>query len=588
MSHDKGRGSIIHAAAELLTTEGSAGERIKTASHKNDDEVRQKIIDSAAELFATEGYGGTRVKAVAKKAGVSAKTVRRLSGGRADLFAAVIADKVTSKAAEMVEAAATEPSATPPLAVLLEAAQEIFAAPERSWNVLELEALLSAHRDDEVLALASARIQKRWANMKAVVTQTRAAGGIDETLDDDAFVHYALALSVGMAMVSPVVQRRPTQAAWNALMARIGTAVGPSDLMFAADRAAHTPWRVRIDIPDRPGGVARLVRALSSLNVYVVAMGVVGGGDAHRTIDLALTAPESVTGETVLAAAMSVGRNGYVTTGSPEDGTDLPTRLLDFAADLVADPEIAPEAASALVEADGFEVTDATEGPDDRAGILRLQWTPDEHVVLHREWAPFARAEQTRASALLRLSAGIAALKGVEDALGWVDRIKDGWVWTRLGRPEDADAVAAMHDRCSERSRYQRYFSAVEWRDIELRRLSGGHRGATLVVMNDSGTIIGLGNVFPDDPGNEGTVAEVAMIIEDAYQGRGVGGHLLRHLVQFARRLEFTELVASVLAENDGMLALFEKTGLEWSKKIEGGVYSMRAPLPARRFNPMV
>jgi hypothetical protein len=173
-----------------------------------------------------------------------------------------------------------------------------------------------------------------------------------------------------------------------------------------------------------------------------------------------------------------------------DDGLDLPTQVLDAATELVTNPGSAPLAAAALVEADRFEVTDANEGEDDAVGVLRLQWTPDRHVVLHRDWARFARAEQTRASALLRLAASIAGSEGDPEALGWVEPVKgDGTVWIRLGRPEDADAVAAMHEGCSERTLYRRYLSGVaEWRDPSLRRLTGGRRGATLVVMSEDGS----------------------------------------------------------------------------------------------------
>jgi RimJ/RimL family protein N-acetyltransferase len=291
--------------------------------------------------------------------------------------------------------------------------------------------------------------------------------------------------------------------------------------------------------------------------------------------------PENVSAQTVLAAAMSAGRNGYVTQGSVDDGLDMPTRVLDGAAEMVTNPGSAPLAAAALVEADRFEVTDATEGEDDAAGVLRLQWTPDRHVVLHRDWAPFARAEHTRASALLRLASAIAGSEGGAKALGWVEPIKgDGTVWIRLARPEDADAVAAMHERCSERTRYRRYLTGVgEWRDLSLRRLTGGHRGATLVVMSEDGSIVGLGNVFPDQPG-DGRDAELAEIVEDAYQGRGIGTRLLRHMLELAQRLGFQNVVATVLAENAEILAVLEATGLDWTRELDESVFTMRAPLP--------
>lgn len=544
------------------------------------DELRRRIVDVAAELFAEHGYGGTKLGMVAERAGVSPRTVRRLTGGRDQLFALVIATRLTSPAADRVASAAADPEATPPLAVLIEAAAQILAAPEFGWSVLELEALTRAHRDDGVRALESARLDKRCANMRAIVGQARRAGGLDDDVDDAALVHLALALSVGLAVVDPVT-RQPSRASWNALMARIGESVAPAELLMTTDYAARRPWRLRIDVPDRPGGFALLVRALSTLHAHVVGTAVLASGDGTRTIDLAVTVPEKVSAETLLAAAMAAGSDGHVTEGSVDDGLDMPTRLLDGATELVTNPGSAPLAAAALVEADRFEVTDATEGEDDAAGVLRLQWTPDRHVVLHRDWAPFARAEQTRASALLRLAAAIASHESDAEPLGWVEPVKgDGTVWIRLGRPEDADAVAAMHERCSEQSLYRRYLTGVgDWRDLSLRRLTGGHRGATLVVMSEEGSIVGLGNVFPDEPG-DGHAAELAEIVEDAYQGQGIGTRLLRHMLQLAQRLGFQNVVATVLADNPEMLSVLEATGLDWTRELDKRVLTMRAPLP--------
>lgn len=545
-----------------------------------DDDIRRQIVEVAAELFAEHGYGGTKVGMVAERAGVTAKTVRRLTGGRGQLFALAIASQGTSEAAERLASAAANPEAMPPLAVLIEAAAQIFAAPEFGWSALELEALIRARRDDGIRALESARLDQRWSNMKSVVCHARRAGGLDDHVDDAALVHLALALSVGLAVLEPV-SRPPRRESWNALMARVGESVAPTDRLMAPGYEARKPWRLRIDIPDRAGGLAMLARAMSTLHAYVVGTAVLAAGDGIRTVDLAVTVPEKVTSEVLLAAAMSAGSNVHLTEGSVEDGLDMPTRVLDVATELVMNPGSAPLAAAGLVEADRFEVTDAIEGDDDAAGILRLQWTPDRHVVLHRDWAPFARAEQTRASAMLRLASTIARSQGVAEALGWVEPLKNGrTVWIRLGRPEDADAVAAMHERCSELTRYRRYLTGVgTWRDLSLRRLAGGHRGATLVVMSEEGSIVGLGNVFPAGP-SDGNAAELSELIEDAYQGLGVGTRLLEHMLHLAQRLGFENVVATVLAENTPMLAVLEATRLDWTRELTDSMLTMRATLP--------
>ena len=549
----------------------------------SDVELRRRIVQAAAELFTEHGYEGTRIRMVAQRAEVMPRTVRRLTGGRAQLFAIVIAETVTSAAADQIAtavAAAVEGEGLPPLAAIIAAAGEVFAAPARSWDLLELEALTRAHRDPDLRAIESERIQQRWDNLKTLIERLRAAGGIDDTVDGDVMAHFSLALSVGLAMIDPALDNRPRREDWDALMARIGVAVAPSELLLTPDQGTRAYWRIRVDVPDRPGGVAQLIRAAAALHTYALAMYVIDSGEGTRTLDLALTAPESVTEQTLLAAALSAGRNAYVRPGSPDDALDLPTRIMDGATQLVASPGWAPFAAEQLVEADRVRVVDATQGEDDRTNVLRLQWTQDRHVLLGRDWAPFARTEQQRASALLRLFAAIATAAGDTDAQGWIEPVKSGTVWIRLAHPEDSRAVTAMHHRCSPHTLYQRYVSSGDWQEIQMRRLSGGHSGATLVAVGDQGTVIGLGNVFPETPGDEHS-AEIALLVEDDHQGRGVGTALLRHLLRMAHHMGFAEVVGVVLADNTGMLHLLDATDLHWNSSIDSGVRTMRAQLPA-------
>lgn len=560
--------------------DGGAGSVARVTS---DVELRRRIVEAGAELFSEHGYEGTRIRMVARRAGVSPRTVRRLTGGRSQLFAIVIAETVTSESADQIAhaAAAVEAGeAPPPLAAIIAAAGEVFTAPSRSWDLLDLEALTRAHRDPDLRAIETDRIQRRWDNLKTLYQRVRAAGGIDDTVDGDVLAHFSLALSVGLAMVDPALENRPRREDWDAFMARIGVAFAPSELLLTPEPGPRVYWRIRVDVPDRPGGVAQLIRALAALHTYTLATYVIDHGEETRTLDLALTAPESVTEGTLRAAALSAGRNAYVRPGSAGDAQDLPSRILDGATELVGNPGWAPFAAEQLIEADRVRVVDATEGEDDRSNVLRLQWTPDRHVLLSRDWAPFTQTEQHRASALLRLFAAIAAAAGDTDAQGWIEPVKSGTVWIRLAHPEDSRAVTAMHRRCSPRTLYQRYVSSGDWQELQMRRLSGGHSGATLVAVGDQGTVIGLGSVFPERPGDEHS-AEIALLVEDDHQGRGVGSALLRHLIRMAQGMGFAEVVAIVLADNTGMLHLLEATDLDWSSTIESGVRTLRAQLPA-------
>ena len=157
-------------------------------------------------------------------------------------------------------------------------------------------------------------------------------------------------------------------------------------------------------------------------------------------------------------------------------------------------------------------------------------------------------------------------MRGDGEGFGWREDLASGRAVTvRLARPEDGERVERMHARSSPESRYQRYFTPMnEWREDNLRRISGGHRGATLVVTDVLEEVVALGNVFPTGP-VDADRAEIALIVDEAWHGLGVGFLLTGHLIDVARRLGFTRLVAYVLAENRAMLHLLEQSPLDWT-----------------------
>ena len=182
--------------------------------------------------------------------------------------------------------------------------------------------------------------------------------------------------------------------------------------------------------------------------------------------------------------------------------------------------------------------------------------------------------------------AALAEVRGESSAYGWRENLPDGRsIAVRLSRPEDVAGVEAMHERSSAESRYQRYFTPMnEWREDNLRRISGGHRGTTLVVTDDHETVIALGNVFPMGP-DDATIAEVALIVDDAWQGCGVGLILTEHLIDVARQMGFEQLIAYVLADNRAMLGLLDRTSVPWTvtrdHDLGSSVTCLVAPLTA-------
>jgi L-amino acid N-acyltransferase YncA len=428
------------------------------------------------------------------------------------------------------------------------------------------------------------RLDQRLNALREVVRQLRGSGAVDDSIDDEAAALHLLAVGLGLSMVAGASTKWNAPQGWAALSARLLESLAAADLPISQARDGMSAWRARVTLSSSPAVLARLLRVLALHQVSVVTMLSARHGDDAQLIDLILQAPKALDRGSLHQSLESVGSNVILARGVPDDADDIATRVLKRCAHLVIDPNAAPQAAADLVLADSWEVTSAATGDDTSAHVLRLQWTLERHVLLRRAHAPFTHAEHNRASALLDLVVALAESRNPEGGYGWSVPLRDGSrLWIRLARPEDSDGVAAMHARCSETSRYQRYFTPMNtWREENLRRISGGHRGATLVATDEVGEIVALGNVFPMGP-QDSTGAEVAVIVDDAWHHRGVGRQMLERLVDLARTLSFQTLTAFVLADNHRMVSLLESLDLNWivsrDHDLGPSVISMTAPL---------
>jgi acyl-CoA synthetase (NDP forming)/RimJ/RimL family protein N-acetyltransferase len=146
-----------------------------------------------------------------------------------------------------------------------------------------------------------------------------------------------------------------------------------------------------------------------------------------------------------------------------------------------------------------------------------------------------------------------------------------GTVHLRPVVPDDADGLAGLHSRLSERSRYFRYFGAyprIPPRDLERFSTVDHHdRVAFVALLGDD--IVAVGRYERLD---HGPSAEVAFVVDDAHQGRGLGSILLEHLAAAASERGLRRFVAEVLAENSSMVRVFRDAGYEVSREFDGGV----------------
>jgi acyl-CoA synthetase (NDP forming)/RimJ/RimL family protein N-acetyltransferase len=153
-----------------------------------------------------------------------------------------------------------------------------------------------------------------------------------------------------------------------------------------------------------------------------------------------------------------------------------------------------------------------------------------------------------------------------------------GTVHLRPICPEDADGINGLMERSSDQTRYYRFFGPMKrLSDRDLHRFTHvDHvdRVAFVVLLGDQ--IVGVGRYdrYPDTDD-----AEVAFLVEDAHQGRGLGSVLLEHLAAAARERGIKRFVAEVLAQNSKMVRVFQDAGYKSERSYEDGVVHLTFPI---------
>jgi GNAT superfamily N-acetyltransferase len=146
-----------------------------------------------------------------------------------------------------------------------------------------------------------------------------------------------------------------------------------------------------------------------------------------------------------------------------------------------------------------------------------------------------------------------------------------GRIEIRAQRPQDREGLRAALARTSEESFYHRFFTVKrEFSEKEVHYfldIDFVKHVALVAIADENGrpTIVGGCRYIVMQPG----VAEISFTVIDAYQGRGIGSALMRHIAALARKAGLKELVADVLADNAPMLKVFQRSGLLMSKKID-------------------
>lgn len=340
-------------------------------------------------------------------------------------------------------------------------------------------------------------------------------------------------------------------------------------------------WRVHVELEDKPGRLGELATAVGDAGCNIISLHVVGepADDGSIIDELLVRVPEGVD---PVALVHSIEQAGITCTVLVRaDATELSDPVataLALARMVVADPASAPSAVATLLRARVVAPTAERSG-----GHVRSLRVGSQQVHLERAW-PFTATEISRAAALLELAAQIEMRAPAPPSDDQVLLLRDGSeVRVRAATPADAPLVAALHARCAPQTRRARFLSPTpQLAPGELDALLGETPSAlhaVLALTVDGGSAVGVANLDNDPSGGAG-VARAAVLVEDAWQRRGLGTALLRRIAEKGAEQGVAELTSAARAGHVGVTRLLRRAGLRPSAEIVGGEVRLRAALP--------
>ncbi len=156
----------------------------------------------------------------------------------------------------------------------------------------------------------------------------------------------------------------------------------------------------------------------------------------------------------------------------------------------------------------------------------------------------------------------------VDTEVGTPLELRDGIrVHIRAIRADDASRLQALFAALSPSSAFYRFLTY--WKELPraqaeyLARVDYCSRMALVATLGagESERVVGLASYALLPAEGEG-IAEAAIVVEDEFQGLGLGAHLLKRLAAFARECGIRTFVGTVHYENEHLLDWLEEIGL--------------------------
>ncbi|MBA4422432.1 MAG: GNAT family N-acetyltransferase [Syntrophus sp. (in: bacteria)] len=151
----------------------------------------------------------------------------------------------------------------------------------------------------------------------------------------------------------------------------------------------------------------------------------------------------------------------------------------------------------------------------------------------------------------------------------------------RAIKPSDEEEMRRLFYRFSDTSVYYRYFSPIktmphrkmqEYVNIDYQRIMSL---VGTIDLSGSERIIAEGRYVRH---HNLPLADVAFVVDENYQGRGIASFLFEMLIRAAREQGIEWFTADVIADNKAMLKVFEKASFPIRAVMESGIYNLTIP----------
>lgn len=343
-------------------------------------------------------------------------------------------------------------------------------------------------------------------------------------------------------------------------------------------------WRVRTTLADRPGALARMAQCCGDRGVNILGLQIfpdVGG----VTDEVVLATPEGWDVEAVTTLVREAGgREVAVAPASDHALVDAPVRYLQAVRALHAAQVPAAEVLAHLLDAEVATGWDGTGEDGTAAGDGLVLDVGGEQIALRRT-TPFTPTEMARATAVAELADAMAGAAPESVRLP-----RAGSVEVRAAETDDYVALQRMHARCSAEAVYHRFGVPLLRLNDRLARRLVGVPGETMVAVTgrDPEEVVGMLQVTRR---GGGTTPELAVLVEDAWQRRGVGVRLVRAAARLLAEEGYADVVLRGRADNQALLGLVTGLGLPVRLRMAGetvtALVSVGALQPVSQVEPV-